>query len=101
MERPLRELGGALKLEMDGLIEQDALAEQIVSRISELRSWILILDDAPAQFAIWKLRPNGSGLLIVTSRNPEWGDAARLVGLLRKKMRFSYLVNIAKMRRKI
>jgi tetratricopeptide (TPR) repeat protein len=96
MERSLRELGVALKLETDGLIEQDALAQQIVSRISALRSWILVLDDAPSQSAIWKLRPSGSGLLIVTSRNPEWGDAARLVGLLSEEDSIQVLAKYCK-----
>ncbi|WP_316783789.1 FxSxx-COOH system tetratricopeptide repeat protein [Streptomyces sasae] len=36
--------------------------------------WLLILDGADEPNQIWDLVPNGPGHVIITSRNPEWGE---------------------------
>jgi hypothetical protein len=85
LHRPLRELSGRLGLATEGWIDQDVLTEQIVTKLSAIRIWLLVPYDALSKKDIDKLRPSGAGVLIVTSRNSEWGSATRSVELLEEK----------------
>lgn len=38
------------------------------------RRWLLVLDGADEPDQIWDLVPTGPGHVIITSRNPEWGE---------------------------
>ncbi|MEU3519032.1 FxSxx-COOH system tetratricopeptide repeat protein [Streptomyces sp. NPDC006654] len=63
-----------------GLVTGDEYGERLravrdaLRRGSPYSRWLLILDGADEPEQIWDLVPTGPGHVIITSRNPEWGE---------------------------
>jgi tetratricopeptide (TPR) repeat protein len=70
----LADIATQLELSTGNVEEQAAAALEAFRKAVPVRRWLVVLDnvDAPADLA--GLVPTGPGHVIVTSRNPQWGD---------------------------
>jgi tetratricopeptide (TPR) repeat protein len=73
--RVLAELAPKLKLSTgDEYGERLRAVRDSLRRGNPYSRWLLILDGADEPDQIWDLVPTGPGHVLITSRNPEWGE---------------------------
>jgi tetratricopeptide (TPR) repeat protein len=72
-----------LNLSEKALHDQRAVADAVRRWLESNSGWLLIFDDAPDPRDIQEYLPRfGSGHIIITSRNPNWGGVARLLSVM-------------------
>ena len=86
---------GRIPIDSGGTATDDALAvTNALAQGNPVKRWLLVLDNAPHTPEIRKFIPNGSGHVLITSRNPNWGqtaDSSVVVGVFDRQESIAHL----------
>ena len=73
----LSRLAARMGLRAPGQVTPESVREALHRELARRGDWLLIFDNAPGPEEIAGLLPERTGSVIITSRNPNWGNIAR------------------------
>jgi len=69
-------LAEPLELPVVDVKEQPVIVEAVKEQLGQIPGWLLIFDNATDAAGVRDYLPQGTGHVIITSRNPDWGGVA-------------------------